>query len=730
MSLTPLRGKVKPSSRFGGRKLPRSPHRAINYLCDTRFAAYLNKESIAEIRRAYTFAHDAHYGQVRKSGEHYIMHPVEVADTLSELRMDEHSIMAALLHDVIEDTDVSKDDIQRLFGEDVANLVDGVSKIGQIDFESREHAEAENFRKMLLAMSRDIRVIIIKLADRLHNMRTLNALKSAKRKRISQQTLDIYAPIANRLGLYQWSTELQDLCFRYIYPKRHSALTKAVKARDGNRKAKVRKLQAAIQKTIDDAGIFGTVVGRRKNVYSIYKKMLRKKRSFDELNDIYGFRIVVDNVDDCYRSLGVIHNHYKPIPGRFNDYIAIPKANGYQSLHTLVFGPYGDNIEIQIRTEEMNRIAEAGVAAHWMYKSDMPQKVESQNLSRQWLLDLLDPDHQSSNPQEFLEHLKMDLYTDEVYVFTPKGDIKKLPRGATALDFAYAVHTGIGSKCSSVKINLQTAHLSSVLKNGDHVEIITNKNASPNLAWLNYATTGRARVQIRNFLKSQSSEEALKIGKRLLAQAVKKRGFTQRRISEKQKQAVLNAFSISDWNQLLVEIGTGNRVPSLVVRQIFSDQDNPDREDNEADDAIIVKGTEGLLISYSRCCCPIPGDTILGVFTSGHGLVVHTTDCPNAASFKKQVDKCVSVEWDDGIQQKFPVKIRIWVQNERSSIARITAIIAEAECNISHLASVESTEDVIPIDFLVEVNDRIHLAHALRMLRAHKQVLKVMRTKG
>lgn len=728
MPLTPLRRKANPSGQ-GVRRRLRSPHRVFNALCDTKFSEYLEKDSIAAIRRAYTFAHDAHYGQTRKSGEHYIIHPLEVAETLSELRMDEHCIMAALLHDVIEDTRYSKTEIANRFGEDVAMLVDGVSKIEQINFESREHAEAENFRKMLMAMSRDIRVIIIKLADRLHNMRTLGALEPEKRRRISQQTLEIYAPIANRLGLYQWSTELQDLCFLHIYPKRHDALTKAVKARDGNRKAKVRKLRAAIAKAIDESGIYNTVLGRRKNVYSIYKKMLRKKRSFVELNDIYGFRILVDNVDDCYRALGVIHNRYKPISGRFTDYIAIPKANGYQSLHTVVFGPYGDNIEIQIRTEEMHRIAEAGVAAHWMYKSDASSNSDSHNLSRQWLLDLLDPDHHSSNPKEFLEHLKMDLYTDEVYVFTPKGDIKKLPRGATALDFAYAVHTDVGSKCTGVKVNLQPAHLSSVLKNGDHVEIITNSKATPNLAWLNYAVTGKARAQIRAHLKAQKSTEAWKIGKRLLAQAMKQRGLGRRKVSDEQKQQILTEFGIESWDQLLIDIGTGNRVATLVVRQIFAE---PGTEDDigAGGDSIVVKGTEGLLVTYSRCCCPIPGDTILGVFTSGHGLVVHTTDCPNAANMKKQLDKCIAVEWDDSIEQKFPVKIRVWARNERSSIAKVTSLIAEAESNISHLASVESTDDVIPIDFLIEVDNRIHLAQVLRLLRAHNQVLKVTRQKG
>ena len=717
------------SKKSGGRVLPRSPHRAFNVLCN-RLSSYLDKDAIGDIQRAYTYAHDAHYGQTRKSGEHYIMHPLEVADTLAELRMDQQTIQAALLHDVVEDTDSQHQDLEKMFGSSVANLVDAVSKISQINFESREHAEAENFRKMLLAMSQDIRVIIVKLADRLHNMRTLGVFHAEKQRRISQQTLNIYAPIANRLGLYQWSTELQDLCFRAIYPKRHDALTKAMKARDGNRKAKVRKLQTVIQKVINDANIFGAVSGRRKNVYSIYKKMQRKKLSFEELKDIYGFRVVVDNVDDCYRSLGVIHNHYKPIPGRFSDYIAVPKANGYQSLHTVVFGPFGDNIEIQIRTEEMDRIAEAGVAAHWMYKLDDDENSETQNLSRQWLLDLLDPDHHSSNPQEFLEHLKMDLYTDEVYVFTPKGEIKKLPRGSTALDFAYAVHTDVGSKCAGVKINGRLSPLSSVLSHGDQIEVMLSKTAAPNLAWLNYAVTGRARSKINSYLKSQNTADAHKLGKRLLLQAIRQRGFAKRPISEEQKQVVLQEFGLETWDRLLIEIGTGNRVPSLVARQLYMDPDTIQKEAINKQDVITVRGTEGMLLTYSRCCCPIPGDPILGVFTSGHGLVIHTTDCPNASTFKKQLDKCIAVEWDEGIAQKFPVKIRVWSKNERSSIARITAVIAEGGCNISQLASIESTEDVIPVDFLIEVDDRVHFANVLRKLRSLKRVTKVSRQKG
>jgi len=541
--------------------LPTNPHKLFDYLSTEVLAQYVDEQGLKFIRGAYEFAHKAHLGQKRKSGEHYIIHPVHVALTLAELRLDENTICAAILHDVVEDTHISEEKLIKHFGEDVATLVDGVSKIDKLDFYSKEQAEAENIRKMLLAMSKDIRVIIIKLADRLHNMRTLSSLRADKRRRISLQTLEIFAPIANRLGLYKWNTELQELCFKHIYPKRYKALVGAVKGRDGNRSAKVRKMRSDIQGAIDSASMYGKVAGRRKSVYSIYKKMVRKSLSFENLNDIYAFRILVDNVDDCYRALGVIHNHYKPIPGKFVDYIAIPKVNGYQSLHTVVFGPFGDNIEIQIRTEAMHQIAESGVAAHWIYKSGEENKAaESVDLSRQWLIDLLDPDRQSSNPAEFLEHLKTDLYADEVYVFTPKGGIKKMPRGATALDFAYAVHTGVGSKSSSAKINSKRALLSAVLNNGDHVEIITNDHSTPTLAQLNYTVTGRARSHIRSYLNTQSNDDARVIGKKLFKQALKVRSLRERFINDEKKQKLLTVLNINTWDELLIEIGRGHRV--------------------------------------------------------------------------------------------------------------------------------------------------------------------------
>jgi len=546
-----------------------SPEKAIRTVCKNRLASYLSQDAIDEVYRAFIFAEKNHRGQSRHSGEQYIHHPIEVAATLAELQMDSRTLIAALLHDVVEDTDATLEEVSELFGEDVSVLVGGVSKIGQIKFDSKEQAEAENFRKMVMAMSQDVRVMIIKLADRLHNMRTLGVMTPEKKKRISKQTLEIYAPIAERLGLYHWARELQDLCFLYLYPKRHSALSQAIKQRQGNRKLVVEKLKGSLNTTLQTAGLSDfSVKGRRKSVFSIYKKMQKKKRSFDELFDIYGFRIIVSSIDDCYRVLGMIHNAYKPIPGRFADYVAIPKANGYQSLHTVVFGPLGDNIEVQIRTKRMDQIAEAGVAAHWVYKSDGEDHDSSNHLARQWLLDLLDPEHQTDSAVEFLEHLKTDLYPDEVYVFTPRGDIKKLPRGATALDFAYAVHTDVGNHCTGARINKALATLPSVLNNGDSVEIITSKSSWPTTAWLNYAVTAKARTRIHNYLKQQTEEDALRLGKRLLAGATKQRLFGRRKIPLKVQETLIQDFGLNNWSELLIDIGLGRRLPDLVARQI------------------------------------------------------------------------------------------------------------------------------------------------------------------
>ena len=724
----------QPSNKVGVAKrfFSPSPEKAIRVVLK-RLELYLPKDAVDEVYKAFLFAEICHRGQIRKSGEPYIHHPIEVAATLVELQMDSHTVMAALLHDVIEDTDATSEQLKEKFGEDVALLVDGVSKISQISFDSKEQAEAENFRKVLMAMSEDVRVMIIKLADRLHNMRTLGIMRVEKQRRISRQTIEVYAPIAERLGLYHWAIELQDLCFFYLYPKRHDAITKAIKQREGNRKLIVEKLTQSLDQTLKNAGIENfEIKGRRKSVYSIYKKMRKKNRSFDELYDIYGFRLIVNSTDECYRVLGIIHNAYKPIPGRFHDYIAIAKSNGYQSLHTVVFGPFGDNIEVQIRTVEMDRVAESGVAAHWIYKTDGNDKGETSNhLARQWLLDLLDPSHQSGSPVEFLEHLKADLYPDEVYVFTPKGDIKKMPRGSTALDFAYAVHTGVGTHSTGARINRALASLPTVLDNGDSVEIITSNNSWPTVAWLSYAVTAKARTQIRNYLKQQTEEDALKLGKRLLAGATKQRLFGRKKIPNPVKDKLLDELGLDTWSEILIDIGLGKRLPDIVARQIaqLSDGDNAEGK-VLGQEALVIRGSEGLLVTYSRCCCPIPGDSILGTFTAGHGLVVHTTDCPNISELRKQPENCLMVDWDDDLDQHFSAKLQVKLKNVAGAFAEVASAIAENESNINSVDLHEGADSLRLIDFIIDVKDRVHLASIIKTIYRSPKVAKVMRQKG
>ena len=708
-----------------------SPEKAIRSVCKNQLAGYLSQEAIDDVYKAFVFAEKHHRGQIRKSGEQYIHHPIEVAETLAELRMDSRTLMAALLHDVIEDTLATKDELIDLFGEDVALLVDGVSKIGQIKFESKEEAEAENFRKMLMAMSEDVRVMIIKLADRLHNMRTLSIMRRKKQKRISQQTIDIYAPIAERLGLYHWARELQDLCFQYLYPKRHSAIGKAIDEREGNRKLIVEKLQKGLNQTIEAAGLSDFAVkGRRKTVFSIYRKMIQKRKSFHELHDIYGFRIIVNSVDECYRALGIIHNAYKPIPGRFADYIAIPKANGYQSLHTVVFGPLGDYIEVQIRTREMDQVAEAGVAAHWVYKQGEDATENSSHLARQWLLDLLDPEHQTGNPVEFLEHLKADLYPDKVYVFTPQGDIKKMPRGSTALDFAYAVHTDVGNHCTGARINKTLASLPTVLSNGDSVEIITSKSSWPTTAWLNYAVTAKARTQIQNYLKHQTSEDALKLGKRLLAGATKQRLFARRKIPVKVQEKLLNELGLETWTDLLIDVGFGRRLPDMVARQIAQLADGGEHDQATTQEPLIIRGSEGLLVTYSKCCYPVPGDSIMGTFTIGHGLAVHTTDCPNITDLQRNPEKCLMVDWDADLQQEFHARLQVKLNHVTGAFADVATAIAENDSNIIHVDLHEGADNLRQMDFVVDVNNRTHLAQIIKAIYRTPHVTKVIRHKG
>jgi RelA/SpoT family (p)ppGpp synthetase len=691
---------------------------------------YLGASEVADIYRAYLFSAEAHEGQSRRSGEPYIFHPLEVARILALMHLDSKSISAAILHDVIEDTRHSKEKIAELFGKDVAVLVDGVSKIDRIEFRTDEEQQAENFRKMLLAMSQDIRVILIKLADRLHNLRTLAALKAERRRAIARETLDIYAPIANRLGMRQWAHELEDQAFGHLYPLRYRVLAEAMRKRQGNRKAIVEKVRAAVQAQFAKDDLPAEVSGREKSLYGIYRKMHDKSLPFEQVYDVYAFRIVTDRVDTCYRILGVVHNLYKPIPGRFKDYIAIPKANGYQSLHTVVFGPFGLSIEVQIRTADMHRVAEAGVAAHWVYKSNEPvggDNAEQRALT--WLHDLLAIQSEAGNANEFLDHLKVDLFPDEVYVFTPNGDIRKLPRGATVIDFAYDVHTDIGTQCIGAKVNHVLVPLRTVLRNGDHVEILTSSWGRPSPAWLDYVVTSKARAHIRHFLKNLQRGESEKLGERLLEKALSDIGVDAATVSAELKAEILKGFKLKNWEDLLADIGLGNRLATVVALQL-QPAGAGGTVAKQAGPELAIRGTEGVVVTYARCCRPIPGDPILGFLSAGRGITVHVSDCPNVAKFRKHPEQWIDVHWEERIEGVFPVNVRVEVKNQRGVLARVAAVIAELDANIDTVNIEERDGLNAAIDFIIEVRDRVHLAAILRRLRALEPVIRINRMKG
>ncbi|MEJ5211248.1 MAG: bifunctional (p)ppGpp synthetase/guanosine-3',5'-bis(diphosphate) 3'-pyrophosphohydrolase [Burkholderiales bacterium] len=690
---------------------------------------YLKPEDVALVEKAYQFSKQAHEGQFRKSGEPYISHPVAVASLLAKWHLDAQALCAALLHDVVEDTQVSQEEIAAQFGKSVAELVDGVSKLDKIEFQTEAHQQAENFRKMLLAMARDVRVILIKLADRLHNMRTLDAMPPDKRKRIARETLEIYAPIANRLGLNALYQELEDLAFRYLYPTRYQVLAKAVKAARGNRRAIIEKVQEAIAQKLKEAGIEATVTGREKHLYSIYRKMQEKGLSFSEVFDIYGFRVVVKDVPSCYLALGALHSLYKPIPGKFKDYIAIPKANGYQSLHTHLFGPFGTPIEVQIRTQEMHKVAEAGVASHWLYKTGEEPIDSAQQKAHQWLQSLLEIQSQSGDAVEFLEHIKVDLFPDEVYVFTPKGKIMALPRGATAVDFAYAVHTDVGNHCVAVKINNELAPLRTELRNGDQVEIITSPTARPNPVWLNYVVTGKARSHIRAWLKRMRTEEAASLGEQLLAQALRALNSELSRIDEAHWNELLREYGLSSKQELLAEIGLGKRLNLVVARRLLAIGEEP--ADRKALGAITIRGTEGLAVQFAKCCRPIPGDPIIGFINKDQGLVIHTHDCPAVAKYREDPDKWVDVEWDPDTRRLFEVSLKLVVANQRGVLAKVAAAIAGANSNIENVSMEEEPGSAYTsMYFTLQVEDRNHLARVMRELRKIPDVARISRMKG
>ena len=690
-----------------------------------RMERYLSAEQVGQVIAAYEFAAKAHEGQQRYSGEPYISHPVAVATLLADLKLDAQTLMAALLHDVIEDTGVPKDHIASLFGEEVAELVDGVSKLDKVEFRSRAEAQADSFRKMLLAMVGDIRVILVKLADRTHNMRTLWIMPPEKRRRIARETLEIYAPIANRLGMNAIRLELEDLGFRCLYPYRYRVLERALKRAQGSQKQVIQKISKRFDESLEEVQINARVAGREKHIYSIYRKMREKKRALNEIVDVYGLRIVVDSVDDCYRTLGVVHKCYKPMPGRFKDYIAIPRVNGYQSLHTTLFGPGGLPCEVQIRTDDMDRVAESGIAAHWLYKSGGPFPAQPQVRAREWLASLVEME-EGGTSEEFLESVKIDLFPDKVYVFTPKGDIVRLPRGATCVDFAYAVHTGVGNRCVAARIDRRPVPLRTVLKNGQTVQIVTARGASPNPAWVNFVVTAKARMAIRSFLKNLQRHEATDLGKRLLDNALREFNLPLRKVPEARMRETLELLGCNNVQELYEQIGLGERMASLVARRLLPEDAGEAGSGQAA--PLAIAGTEGMVVTYGRCCHPIPGDTIFGYLSAGRGIVIHRDDCGNLAEFRKQPDKWLAVEWEQKLNRTFPVEIRAEVRNRLGVLAAVAANISSAETNIEHVQVVERDGDSSSLIFLLQVDGREQLDRVLRSIRAMPDVLTVTRT--
>jgi RelA/SpoT family (p)ppGpp synthetase len=687
---------------------------------------YLPPEQVARIREAAEFGAEAHQGQKRLSGEPYISHPVAAAEILADLHLDADTIVGAILHDVIEDTPVAKDEIEKRFGKDVAEIVDGVTKLDQIKFKSREEAQAESFRKMLLAMVRDLRVIMVKLADRTHNMRTLDAMSAPRRRQIARETLEIYAPVAERLGLYKIKLELEDLGFRALYPQRYRVIERALKRARGNQKEFLGKIQVQLEEAMKKAGIAGSVESREKHLYSIYKKMRRKRSMLAQVVDVYGLRILVDSVDTCYRVLGVVHGTFRPMPGRFKDYIAIPRVNGYQSLHTTLFGPNGVPIEVQIRTSDMHGVAEAGVASHWKYKAGGSKEAGTdsaqQERARAWINHLMEM-QASGNAEEFIESVKVDLFPDKVYVFTPKGAILRLPRGATVVDFAYAVHTDIGNRCVAAKVDRRLSPLRTVLRNGQTVQIITAKGASPNPSWVNFVATAKARSAIRHYLKSLQRSEAIELGQQLLNAALAEFELDVDRINEPVMNQALQEFHIKDRDELLAQIGLGERLAPLVARRLL-----PGGHDDQGKiTPLTVAGTEGLLVTYARCCRPIPDDPIIAFLSAGRGIVIHRETCGNVDDYHKHPEKWQPVAWQKDINRYFSAEIRCEAANRIGMLASLSAAIAGTGTNIGDAKVEVKDGDVSFFRFEVEVKDRKQLANVVRTIRQMPEVMRVSR---
>jgi RelA/SpoT family (p)ppGpp synthetase len=706
-------------------KLPGASKRdhGLRRLLET-VASYLPTEQIETITRAYEFGAEAHEGQARKTGEPYITHPVAVAQSLAEMHLDSEAIMAAILHDTVEDTEATIGDIESNFGIEVAQLVDGVSKLDQIQFRSRAEAQAESFRKMMLAMIEDIRVILVKLADRLHNMKTLDAMPSSKRKRIARETLDIYAPIANRLDINRFKVELEDLGFRNLHPLRYRVLDRALRKAKGSQRQIVRRISEEIDKTLAEDGIDGDILGREKHLYSIYKKMAEKKRMLSDIVDVYGFRIIVSDVSTCYRVLGLVHGLYKPVPGRFKDYIAIPRLNGYQSLHTTLFGPKGLPLEVQIRTREMHRVAESGVASHWQYKAEDKADATPQRRARQWLANLAEL-QQSGTSEEFLESVKVDLFPDKIYVFTPKGDIMPLPKGSTTVDFAYAVHTDIGNRCVAAKIDRALVPLRTELHNGETVEVITSRGAKPNPNWLGFVRTAKARTAIRNHMKKMLSTESIDLGKRLLDRTLKDMGSSLRKIGKVRMNAALDELGLNNTSELFEQLGLGERLAPLTAAFLLGV--DPDGEGATSQAKLTIAGTEGMVVSYAKCCYPIPGDDVMGYLSSGRGVVIHRNCCGNLSNFRKQPEKWIACSWESDIDREFSSQIQVDTFNKPGVLAEVAATIGDSGSNIEQVEVLGRHEDCSVLSFLILVKDRKHLARIMRDVRNMPNVVRVAR---
>ena len=699
---------------------------------------YLDPKDVEKVREAYRLADNAHLGQFRSSGEPYITHPIAVTEICAGWKLDADSLMAALLHDVIEDQDVSKQELAEKFGTDVADIVDGVSKLERLEFQTKSQQQAESFRKMLLAMSRDVRVILIKLADRLHNMRTLEAVSPEKRRRVAQETLDIYAPIAHRLGLNALFRELQDRCFQAIHPNRYRVLHKALMAARGNRREVLGKITEAVKVALPAAGIEADVSGREKSLYSIFCKMQEQKKSFSDVLDIYGFRVIVHTLPECYLALGTLHQLYRPVPGKFKDYIAIPKINGYQSLHTTLIGPYGTPVEFQFRTQEMDHVAEEGVASHWLYKDENVSLNELQKRTHHWLQSLLDIQSQTGDSSEFLDHVKVDLFPDAVYVYTPRGKIISLPRGASPVDFAYTIHTDIGNHAVAAKINGEFAALRTELKSGDSVEIVTSPAARPSAQWLNYVRTGRARSEIRHYLRTVKYEESVAFGRRLLKQAFEPLNIPFPDETDPVWEKLAKSSGASSRDEILADIGLGKRLAAVVARRFAPEHAilattaaQVDEFTSNGSAPIVIHGNEGQAVQLAPCCGPLPGDGIIGGIRLGHGLVVHMTECAIAQRQQaKEPERWIPVVWDSNTARHLSTRLDVTVLNERGVLGRMAAAVNDADSNILHLSMPDEVSATGILHLTVQVDSRTHLAKVIRALRHVPQVQKIVRIKG